>query len=294
MNNPREYRGITWSNNKELSEKLGRFPDYVSWQRRRYYKSYNEIIDQAINDGLGSLREYRGITWFNDKELSKKLGKPMDYLYYHFRHNRTYEDIIDRVLDALEQKKIKEYRGIKWSTDKDLSRKLNKGDEYVVKKIRDGQSYEEIIDYALYTAEYAGKYRGIKWSSDKELSKKLNQSSSYVRYKRRHKISYEDIIDEILDNTNKYRDIKWSTDRELSIKLGKKDKYVSDMISRGYTHEQIIDLSLDGENKKHEYRGITWTYSLDLYKKLEEVYSICKKKNKKTFEEILIDSILDM
>lgn len=42
-----------------------------------------------------------------------------------------------------------EYRGIVWSNATDLSTKLGKARSYVAQYIRDGRSYEEIIDHVL-------------------------------------------------------------------------------------------------------------------------------------------------
>ena len=87
------------------------------------------------------------------------------------------------------------YRGIGWNNDRELSRKLNRGDSYVREKRIIGKTYEEIIDGVLDK-----QYRGISWYSDSDLSKQLGKSDPYVKRHIAHGESREQIIDYILDN----------------------------------------------------------------------------------------------
>lgn len=50
-------------------------------------------------------REYRGIRWKYDTELSALLGKNRCYVYNHLVKGETYEEIIDRALNKKKRKK---------------------------------------------------------------------------------------------------------------------------------------------------------------------------------------------
>lgn len=88
--------------------------------------------------------KYRGIKWKNDSDLSLKLGKCRAYVYQNKKLGKTYEEIIDKVLEFRG-----EYRGIKWKNDSDLSVKLGKERKYVNTYKRRGETYKQIIDRVL-------------------------------------------------------------------------------------------------------------------------------------------------
>ena len=88
-----------------------------------------------------------------------------------------------------------QYRGIKWTNNKSLSRKLGKSESFV-RKLRDGgTSYEEIIDSVL---DKTKSYKGISWMTGEELSKKLGVSAGYVKRSLQEGKTCEEIIDEYL------------------------------------------------------------------------------------------------
>ena len=175
----KEYRGISWCNNIELSIKLGKNKGYVKF-RLHIGKTYEEIIDEVLDF---KLKEYRGITWDTDKDLSRKLGKPDYYIYNRRQNGKTYEEIIDEVLDN-DDTVINSYRGITWSSKRELSKKLGKNEAYIYYHINNmGESYKKIIDNVLDNEDTViNSYRGITWSSRKELSKKLGKSETYIHY----------------------------------------------------------------------------------------------------------------
>ena len=63
----------------------------------------------------------------------------------------TYEKMIEELteMDKNHESNTNTYRGITWNNAADLSKKLGKVQSYVAKYIRDGRSYEEIIDHVL-------------------------------------------------------------------------------------------------------------------------------------------------
>ena len=90
--------------------------------------------------------KYRGITWKNDSDLSKKIGKHRSYMSKKKTCGKTYEDIIDEYIDSTHKYT---YRGITWKNDSDLARKLNKPRSYIYYHKKHRRSYNEIIDYTL-------------------------------------------------------------------------------------------------------------------------------------------------
>ena len=151
---------------------------------------------------MNNKKTYRGITWENDRELSRKLGKWNNFVLYHKnRGHKTYEQIIDMVLDNKDKPKrniIRTYNGITWRSDRDLSLKLGKSESYVNYYKTLGKTYEEIIDIALDNSKIK-TYRDVTWKSDRDLSFALNKSASYVSYYKSIGMNYEEIIDMVLD-----------------------------------------------------------------------------------------------
>ena len=69
-------------------------------------------------------------------------------LINNLKKGKTYEEIIDEVLDAKSKKYS--YRGYSWDNDSELSRLLGEGKTYNIwRKKKQGLSYEQIIDEVL-------------------------------------------------------------------------------------------------------------------------------------------------
>lgn len=125
----KEYRGIIWHNHVELSEALGLNKTYASaWFKRHPNKTENEFIDYILG------KEYKGFTWRNKHQLSLALGEEnASNVYRYFKENpeKTEEDYIDYKLSkGYPQKKKSFYKGITWSTKRDLSRQFGKCETY--------------------------------------------------------------------------------------------------------------------------------------------------------------------
>lgn len=88
------------------------------------------------------IKEYRGIRWQSDRDLSLELDRGLSYVYEWRLKGKTHEQIIDSNLD-------KEYKGIKWYSDADLSNQLGKCAHYVRRHLSKGQTREELIDQFL-------------------------------------------------------------------------------------------------------------------------------------------------
>ena len=308
-----EYRGITWASDTDLSIKLGMSKSYVC-QCLNKGKTYKEIIDDVLDGKAKKIKnreggEYRGIIWVNDSDLSRKLGRGGEYVHRSLKKGKTYKEIIDDVLDG-KVKKIKkieggEYRGITWTSNTDLSRKLGMRAGYVRECLNRGKTHEKIIDYVLDN-KLKKEYRNITWYSHKDLSIKLGMGDGYVYECLKKGKTYEDIIDYVLDGKVKkieggeYRGITWASDTDLSIKLGMSKSYVCQCLNKGKTYKEIIDDVLDGKAKKiknregGEYRGIIWASDTDLSRKLgmNNGYVHRSLKKGKTYKEI-IDHVLD-
>ena len=100
-----EYRGIGWKNDRDLSLKLNKCGSYVGHYIRMGL-THEQLIDRFLDthhENKKTVRisgSYRNITWSNDRDLSRKLGKYCDYVYVTCkRHNVTREQLIDCVLD---------------------------------------------------------------------------------------------------------------------------------------------------------------------------------------------------
>jgi hypothetical protein len=144
------YRGLTWTKNSELSRQLGKTDGYVSNCICKG-KSYKEIIDACLDapSRIYKPKTYRNITWQSNRDLSIKLGKSDRYVSINIRKGKTYEEIIDKILNDEKLNEPKSYRNITWTTDRNLSIKLGKYQAYVNNKIHEGKTYEEIIDNIL-------------------------------------------------------------------------------------------------------------------------------------------------
>jgi hypothetical protein len=294
-----EYRGITWRTNIELSKKLGKCSEYVSDRINHAGKSYEEIIDYCLDNPVQGPRTYRGITWTNNIDLSKKLGKSTNYVSIYKRKGMTCEDLIDRYLENHAQGP-RTYRGITWSTNKELSKKLGRYDGYVYQSLSKGKSYEEIIDYCLDNPVQGPRtYRGITWSTNVELANQIGIRSSLISAYCCKGKSYEEIIDYCLDNPvqgpRTYRGITWTNNIDLSKKLGRSKGYVGMYKRKGITCEDLIDQYLDNPVQgPRTYRGITWETDADLSRQLSISQSSISihRRNCKTYEAI-IDYYLD-
>ena len=287
--NIHEYRGITWSNDAELSKKLGRYAAYVN-QSIRKGKTREELIDRYLDT---QPNVYRGISWTHNRDLSRKLGLHDEYVSTALRMGRSYKEIIDYCLDN--KPLVKTYRGISWTLDTDLSRKLGMSSTYVSYNIRNGKTYEEIIDHCLDNKPVVKTYRGISWTLDAELSRKLGMSKLYVSSNIRNGKTYEEIIDHCLDNKpNEYRGITWTSNSELARKIGKSESTITYNIQRGKTCEELIDDYLDNKPTIKTYRGFTWSNDVELSRKLGggKTYVCSAIRRGKTREE-LIDAYLD-
>ena len=196
-----EYRGITWTSDMGLSIKLGKTNSYVSGNLKKG-KSYEQIIDYCLDKS----KTYRGVTWISHKDLCEKLGKNDSYVYVNLKKGKSYEQIIDYCLDYIPptQRTQRTYRGISWTSNRNLSKKLGKAQSYVYVNLKMGKSYEDIIDYVLDNPASGPKtYRDITWTSNMDLSRKLGMNNSYVSGNIKKGKSYEQIIDYVLDNSKK-------------------------------------------------------------------------------------------
>jgi cytochrome c-type biogenesis protein CcmH/NrfF len=77
-------------------------------------KTHEEIIDYVLDEFKPipiQEKEYRGITWRSDSELCRKLGKRKEFIISHMRKGKTYEQIIDYVLNKKNKtrKRIQRY-----------------------------------------------------------------------------------------------------------------------------------------------------------------------------------------
>ena len=127
----KEYRGIKWHNHVELSEALDLDKTYAhAWLKRHPDKSENDFIDYILGKG------YKGFTWRNPHQLSIVLGEGNSsniYRYLKKHPDKSEEDYIDYKLAKGEIGKIEcpfSYRGITWTTKRDLSRQFGKCETY--------------------------------------------------------------------------------------------------------------------------------------------------------------------
>ena len=127
----KEYRGIKWHNHVELSKALGLDRTTVSaWLNRHPDKSETDFIDHVLG------KEYKGFAWRNVHQLSIELGERNSsniYRYLKEHPDKSEEDYIDYKLTKGEIGKIEypfSYRGITWTTKRDLSRQFGKCETY--------------------------------------------------------------------------------------------------------------------------------------------------------------------
>ena len=99
--------------------------------------------------------EYKGIKWSNCKNLAKKLGLPESKIKAMKSAGKTYEEIIDSAMGKNKNKKEVSYKGISWSSNRDLSKKLGRYPSFVAYRLSKGETYEEIIDNFMAKMEKA-------------------------------------------------------------------------------------------------------------------------------------------
>lgn len=158
----------------------------------KLYYSYGEIL-RMYNESKDKEEQVKILAQLNDcseddiRAVLKWAGTLCDNITEHTNENN--------------KNAIKEYRGITWKSNNELSLKLGKSVNFVSSRISKGQTHKEIIDECL-TKPKENEYKGIKWKTDKELSIKLNKSKGYVYMYRSKGWSYERIIDWVLDGHN--------------------------------------------------------------------------------------------
>lgn len=184
------------------------------------------------------LKEYRGITWISNNDLAIKLGVSHAAIYYHRRKGKTYMEIIDYYIDHVPAKEAGNYKGISWTSDRDLSKKLGKCPSFTWSHLQNGKTREEIIDMVLNKIK---EYKGISWISDRELSRKLGKQPYFVNTWRHRGKSYEEIIDMTLNRVKEYKGITWTSGRELARKLCVSNTSIIYHHKQGKTYEEIID-----------------------------------------------------
>ena len=181
-----KYRGIIYSNTADLSRKLGRNDIGCSqWIRYNKGKSPNDYIDHCLGDltyeeymNLEEMHEYRGIIYFSMADLSRKLGRNDKICARWIRHNKgkSPNDYIDFCLGDLTYEEyvangyISEitYRGIRYSSQSDLSEKMgkNKGSCNSWIRVNNGKTPNNYIDFCLgeltYDEYVANGYSKVK------------------------------------------------------------------------------------------------------------------------------------
>ena len=185
--------GYTFKNNADLSRQLGKYATYVSEYRRRGW-SYEDIIKNAL---LKTPKTILGITFKNDADLSRQLNRNPSYVSLMKHNGNTYEEIINHAIQNRHRKyqsrsKVqtpKTLLGITFKNYSDLARQLGRSYEYVIKRIDNGMSEEDIIKNALPKT-----ILGITFKSDYDLSRMLNKSAGFVSACKRRGMSYEEII----------------------------------------------------------------------------------------------------
>ena len=66
-------------------------------------ETYEQIIDYILDNKNKNMKhEYRGIIWKSDADLSRKLGMGNGYVNKNIKLGKTYEQIIDYILDKKE------------------------------------------------------------------------------------------------------------------------------------------------------------------------------------------------
>lgn len=134
-------------------------------------------------------------------------------------------------------KKEQEYRGIKWTTYTDLSRKLCKSDRFVssqmqlnkfnitceqiIDKVLDGKSLSPSRENSPRKNVPVQEYRGIHWTTNIDLSRKLGKYDSFISYKKGEWpwATVEQIIDFVLDGKKPERPLNyWHCDKNTTTK----------------------------------------------------------------------------
>lgn len=173
----------------------------------------DEFEKRTYNSSLkrGRIKEYRGIRWEegNDTSLSIALGKAKCAFNSYKRGGHpdaTHEDYIDFILNKManKERKIKEYRGIKWRNELDLDvlNRLNiPSDIYTdFKGNFPNSDMKDFIDYvlgkrdAMLTIEISDKME----DEDAKILKRM-----LYKYGPKHlikciKISFSLVINELL------------------------------------------------------------------------------------------------
>lgn len=220
---------------------------------KSYTYRYIDLLSTII--GECEIKEYRGITWRTNIELSGKLGKSPKFVQRKLKEGLTYEEIIDAELD-----KYHTYRGYTYKDYVDLSKQLGHCDTYVCSLLRKGKynSCEEIID-AKYDGELDPKfkinYNGVIISSIHKLAKVVNSTDSIIDGLLNNGFSAEDILKEFIKygnikyiNAKEYGDIRYLNIADLAKQINIKPARIRYLKrEHGITEEQIIDKYNAGE-----------------------------------------------
>ena len=162
------------------------------------YVNIEDILSELNDPGNISSCVVDGVVyeWSNDRDLSKQLGKSLNYVGTYRSKGKSYEEIIRKALLGRGGSCVVDGVTYEWSSDQGLSLQLGKNENYVRQHRRNGDSYEDIIRRALIVKGGSCAVDGVRyeWSNDQDLSLQLGKYIGYVtKYKRKGE-SYEDII----------------------------------------------------------------------------------------------------
>ena len=245
---------------------IEKFSDYNNKHNKIRAYNIKQIVDieshtyryiNLLSDVLSEseIKEYRGITWKTNVELSIKLNKSPSYVKSKLKQGFTHKEIIDSELD-----KYNTYRGYTYKDQVDLSRQLGCNDSYVCRLIRRGKynSCEEIIDAKCdgkLDPKFKIEYNGTVITSVNKLAQIVNSTFAIVDGLLKNGYTAEDILKEFIDNgsikyinAKEYGGIRYLNTVDLSKQINVKPARIRHLKRvHGFTEEQIIDKFNAGE-----------------------------------------------
>ena len=219
----------------------------------------------------------------------------LDINCFTYKYLEYYMDLING--------KTRSYRGYAWTSNLDLSHKLGIGSSTIYRRLKKGETYEEIIDWALgLNKQWPKTILGYTFKNDEDLSKQLGRCTSYVGSHLTKGETYEQIINKALKYKESYQTrtisgIKFSSNKELADKLNISMSLLCSRLNSGSSYEEIIERYKGREKVIDKWPktilGYTFKSDKDLSIQLDRHAGyVCRLKGQgKTYEEIITNAL---
>ena len=300
----KEYRGVTWRNQQELSSKLAGASTCASYLHKNPNKTEEDWIDLQLKDSSyeefiadGKIGYYvsDGVKYLSFADIERQLGVYSDCITNYLRTHTesTLEEVIGLIKAGIlgkptRNKEEEIYKGYRIHKYRLLAEDLGISEKALSSQIiESGLSIKEFIDEKVHR----GIILNSTWLS--QLAK-MGYDRNTILNKRRQGLDIRECIDFALDMMYTYRGIQMGSLQNVAKQINLPWQAAEHIYNeRGFTSlEQLVDAYHEGSLIK-EYRGIRLStisdIALQLGVKVNSLAAYIKHKGR----ESAIDYYLD-